>query len=555
MNTSKPKLMPVIIGFTGHRDIPPEYIAYLERRVEAQLLSIRRMYPNCPITVLSSLAEGADRLCARSALKTGCRLAAPLPMEQDEYEKDFDEISTHDFRELLSRCDEVFTVCPIEPKPAPDGDPARSYYYRQAGLYVAKRAHILIALWDGAEKLSPEGGGTYETICFARHENAIICHIPTPRLSSMDSGEPEIGESCVPAIPKDERLTAIEEFNRDIVRYETEINSSILQNKQYVIDAPCEKQLDANLAGVLNAFLCADALSIKYRDLKLLALKLLSGFGLLLVLTFLAYDEMESELMLYVYGVFIILMFAVYRITSKRGLHEKYISYRALAEALRVQFYWALGGVSQNVCDGYTYAQNLELGFVRFIINALGVTGAGNSDLKKRPTGTSLDCVYRFWIRGQHDYHKSSASKKDKQYRRNNIASKSLIVLSVLLFVFVVVMELFFKTKMGEALPVSDALRNFLLIHEGEDIIWRGIIKIVCGMVPAGTAFLANYYESLSLPNQILESRHMTALFGAAPQGGDSLTGVHLAMLGRESVIESGGWYISQKENAPGLFI
>jgi len=337
------------------------------------------------------------------------------------------------------------------------------------------------------------------------------------------------------------------EFNKDMVRYEAEINNYISQNKQYVIDAECEKQLDKNMAGVLNVFLRADALSIKYRDLKLLALKLLSTLGLLMVLAFLAYDEMESELMLYVYGAGIILMFTVYTVTSKRGFHEKYISYRALAEALRVQFYWGLAGIAQNACDSYTHAQNSELSFVRFFINALGVTGAS--------AGARLDCVYRFWIRGQHDYHSSSANRKGKQLRRNNIASKSLIVLSVLLFVFVVVMELFFKTKMGEALPVSDALRNFLLIHEGEDIIWRGIIKIVCGMVPAGTAFLANYYESLSLPNQILESRHMTALFGAAPQGGDSLTGVHLAMLGRESVIESGGWYISQKENAPGLFI
>jgi hypothetical protein len=333
-----------------------------------------------------------------------------------------------------------------------------------------------------------------------------------------------------------------------MVRYEAEINRHISKNKQYVIDAEGEKQLDKSMAGVLDAFLRADALSIKYRDLKLLALKLLSSLGLLLVLAFLAYDEMESELMLYVYGVLIVLMFTVYTITSRRGLHEKYILYRALAEALRVQFYWGLGGIAQNACDSYTHAQNSELGFVRFIINALGATGAS--------AGARLDCVYRFWIRGQHDYHSSSANKKGKQLRRNNAISKTLLVLSVLLFIFVVVMELFFKAKMGEALPISDALRDFLLVHEGEDIIWRGIIKIVMGMVPAGTAFLANYYESLSLPSQILENRHMSALFATVlPQGGDSLTDAHLIMLGRESVIESGGWYISQKENAPGLFI
>ena len=43
-----------------------------------------------PIIVLSSLAEGADRLVARVALAHGARLVAPMPMPIEEYRRDFE---------------------------------------------------------------------------------------------------------------------------------------------------------------------------------------------------------------------------------------------------------------------------------------------------------------------------------------------------------------------------------------------------------------------------------------------------------------------------------
>ena len=45
----------------------------LIKELKSVVLFIRMVYPNCPITVLSSLAEGVDRLCARAALKAGSR--------------------------------------------------------------------------------------------------------------------------------------------------------------------------------------------------------------------------------------------------------------------------------------------------------------------------------------------------------------------------------------------------------------------------------------------------------------------------------------------------
>jgi hypothetical protein len=73
----------------------------------------------------------------------------------------------------------------VEPlEPMPEHGALRGYFYRQAGLYIAKHAHLLIALWDGSEKRSSEGGGTFETINFMRQKDGVVCHIPAPRRSN-----------------------------------------------------------------------------------------------------------------------------------------------------------------------------------------------------------------------------------------------------------------------------------------------------------------------------------------------------------------------------------
>jgi len=120
------------------------------------------------ITVLSSLAEGADSLCAKAALEAGLRLVAPLPMHALEYRTDFTGTAATGFDCLLSLADQVFVVSPSEAAPE---NPVRAFCYRQAGVYIVNNCDVLLALWDGVEKDSPDGAGTWETIKYAREVN------------------------------------------------------------------------------------------------------------------------------------------------------------------------------------------------------------------------------------------------------------------------------------------------------------------------------------------------------------------------------------------------
>lgn len=63
--------IPVIVGVTGHRDLREQDIDRLKSAVRAGLESLQSEYPNSEIKVMTSLAEGADQLCAETAVEMG----------------------------------------------------------------------------------------------------------------------------------------------------------------------------------------------------------------------------------------------------------------------------------------------------------------------------------------------------------------------------------------------------------------------------------------------------------------------------------------------------
>ena len=159
------------VGVTGHRRLPEDKLSSITRSIRAFFSEMVIMHGN--IVFLSSLAEGADTLCAKLALDFGLQLVVPLPMDVGEYRKDFSESSVMDFNDLLSRASEVFTVDLPEPMP---NDPTRGFYYRQAGIYMVRHCDMLMAVWNGVEKVTPDGAGTWETVKMARAIGKEICY-------------------------------------------------------------------------------------------------------------------------------------------------------------------------------------------------------------------------------------------------------------------------------------------------------------------------------------------------------------------------------------------
>ncbi len=88
--------------------------------------------------------------------------------------------------------------------------------------------------------------------------------------------------------------------------------------------------------------------------------------------------------------------------------------YRALAEALRVQFYWRVAGLPDAAEDHYLRKQRSELEWIRYALrtwNALGTDGP-EADATGVPAGIGF--VARFWVRGQHDYFSQKGTAGSK---------------------------------------------------------------------------------------------------------------------------------------------
>jgi hypothetical protein len=182
------------IAVTGHRDIA-ERDAVLTEAVANQLEHLRSR--GGAITLLSCLAEGADRLVANVAVsRFGVALVAVLPMGVEQYEQDFrDEQSCREFRRLLRRAHEVVR---IPGSVEPGGE--RGIQYARAGAYLLVHAESLLALWDGQP---PRGlGGTAMIVHWAQagripeeyaagigepaNPRAVIhIHVPTGQVRSL----------------------------------------------------------------------------------------------------------------------------------------------------------------------------------------------------------------------------------------------------------------------------------------------------------------------------------------------------------------------------------
>ncbi len=174
------------IGITGHRSIPENNLSSLRAMVNSLLIKIHdcfnaltrehfplieRMIPmnGGRITVISSLAEGADLLVTRSAVDLGYDLAAVLPRSPKEYGRSFgSRTAQREMEKMYEMAKNKFVL--------DETAPSSSAGYRNAAHIVLNHSDILVALWDG--KSTKYIAGTYATIKEALKRRIPVIYIP-----------------------------------------------------------------------------------------------------------------------------------------------------------------------------------------------------------------------------------------------------------------------------------------------------------------------------------------------------------------------------------------
>lgn len=151
------------VGVTGHRVLAnPEKCSQAVANILGSVIIKVRKNGTSNFMVLSPLAEGADRLVASECLKVPeFALESPLPLEIDEYLKDFKtEASRHEFMTLLSKSNNIKIM---------EKQQSRAASYKMVGQYVIDHCDLLIAIWNG--KPPENEAGTAAIVEYARSVN------------------------------------------------------------------------------------------------------------------------------------------------------------------------------------------------------------------------------------------------------------------------------------------------------------------------------------------------------------------------------------------------
>jgi hypothetical protein len=183
------------IGVSGHRYLRRDDDA-LSDAVAREIGLIRQRCTNADtnwtavgLTVVSPLAEGADRIVAHAAIRAGARLEAILPLRPSDYRTDFHTSeSAAEFEALLDQAANV-TVIP------PAG--SRKAAYGRGGRAIVDRSDVMLVLWDTAE--AHGAGGTAEIVAYARQRNVPLHVIRiNPQTRTVADPAAANGGSAVP---------------------------------------------------------------------------------------------------------------------------------------------------------------------------------------------------------------------------------------------------------------------------------------------------------------------------------------------------------------------
>ena len=200
------------IGIIGHRPnrLPASGRAAVERQIDEVLGLLRKaaettrdryatFFADAPVTLtmISALADGADRMAARAALRDGFALASALPFPIADYEKDFsDAASREEYADLLARSARTLVL--------PGDHDREPRDYQAVGHLIIDNADIILAVWDGGG--SGGRGGTTELVERAAAMGVPIVHVDAageeaPRLVWAELAEYPVGGASLRDVP------------------------------------------------------------------------------------------------------------------------------------------------------------------------------------------------------------------------------------------------------------------------------------------------------------------------------------------------------------------
>ena len=444
---------PFIIGLTGHQDLEPGQFPRLVDAVVSFLVEIKQHLPDTQVRVMLDAGNDISLPIARAILALDISVEALI-----------DDVSsgTNALKDLLNHpgfhCIERAAAKSCAPHDM-----------------LIRRSSLLLALWDERSASVPDdtadhvfrflGVGGKQSNTLNSIEISTVVHeldvtarlvfwVPVRRGTDDSSGNAP--ESCyllsagdnvlevqgtMPASLK-RRLAELNEYNLEFRRLAADgglaLSASLIPTNSEdlaITDASTLENID-------RQFVKADSLA-GYMQQR--SDRLFNAFGIAaftMGLAYLIYDKItESKLLLMFYMLILFVSLIVYYFLQTKRWFGKYLSYRALAETLRVRFYLALAGVDRRMQTRQLIALTgiyrfPGFGWISFVLDSIEPTGAQenhsgeNDSLRAR-------LVDQAWIEDQYRYftRKVAAMQKHRFWigrLKSGVFLVGLIVLSAM---------------------------------------------------------------------------------------------------------------------------
>lgn len=540
--------IPITVGVVGHLDV----VATDEQRLQITYFfrDLAATYPNSPIYLFSSIADGADRFVANiflglknqnESLRDRFEMIVPLPFNTEEYKKDFNETSKQEFDALLKQAKRSFCIG------CEDNENKRPGQYLKAGKFVADSSIILIALWDG-EQGKP--GGTADIV---RHKitgdndnvaestfeyDGTVFIMPSNRIQSSvkvaSDSELSLSIDIVlkdPAIKK--TLEKIEEMNSESIIIEA---VKFEKSRTYLFNFP--DKLDLPQKALLNWHSILDVFSLYFRGKDISITIWLFTIGFFLVTSLEVYSNLlQSNIVLGIVMFLAFLATIVYLYSKRADNHKKYLYYRTLAEALRIQFFWNIAGINKNVSDYILRIHRQDFTWIKYIMSAIYGVTFNNRTI----TSESIADLIFNWVENQANFFRSSVTRMTKQIGLFSIISNTSFLIGFILLISIFFFGDFYKTN---------NLMNFLFVIIGMLV---GLFALLKGYVKMkGYEQLLNQYELMNLIYSRAESKTLeTETYNLDTESKNAYLKELFFVVGKEALIENGNWYLIFKEKEP----
>ena len=485
--------LPYIIGVVGHRNIVEESKEDASNHFEKILKRYIAKYPNTPILVVTSLAEGADQLIAEVAIKVeGVFLGVLIPMSIEKYLETFSSDSAREeFNKFCAKA--IFVRDTSIDMVYEDNSDA----FRSNTRELSNNADLLIALWDGIA--SNQVGGTSDTLYYKlkkihRPKNltdvalnqkefgsAIV--IPVSRTGDQTKLVKKVPYSLKPvsleetSIDEASDLLAVSKHNWNKLKFESQSPSLtyseiLTKNALSLAEKMRKKFIVALLVILTSSFLTIVAIEIQSRSTS----KIISVATILVALS----------------------AFVIYQIVTKLEIKDKYHQFQAVAEAGEIQQLWSKVGIPEDVSDYFLTGINSSFDWMRSLVRTI-------SFLDKSQTINNMEAetkeFMKSWISKQILLRKGD-SKVVGRITKNNRLASFIRIITIISIIFSLFIWGYFSIS--------------LILGIDSTISTRGLLQSLFVLALAAAATFSSYSYLLALREMVMrEEKALYALDNA----------------------------------------